>query len=350
LVPFFGFKLILVVLLNMEFSKRFIRYQWIILICLYLVISAGSFVRITGSGMGCPDWPKCFGQWIPPTAEEQLPSNYLSIFQEKRAKKADKFCKFLTAFGMEETANKIKADPTLFQEESFNAARTYTEYINRFLGFLAGNLMLISFIWCIFYYRSKWLLGLSFLNLFLIGLEGWFGSIVVATNLVPWTITVHLFLALVILLIQTYLIYRISRKHGSKIDVNKTIYIIWWIIFGITFYQMFLGTQVREYIDTLTKQGIGRASWSDYFGMSFFVHRSFSWLVLILLAYVGWKNEKSDKLSIIRWALGILSVELLAGVCLAYFDLPGLVQTAHLLFATVLLGILGMGIYRFKKI
>ncbi|MEY4126286.1 MAG: hypothetical protein RL737_475 [Bacteroidota bacterium] len=334
----------------MEFSRRFLRYQWVALISLFLVICAGSFVRITGSGMGCPDWPKCFGQWIPPTAEEQLPSNYLAIFQEKRAKKAVKFCKFLTSIGMKETAEKIKNDPTLLKEEPFNAARTYTEYINRLLGFLAGNIMLIGFIWSLIYYRSFWLIGLSFLNLILMGIEAWFGSIVVATNLVPWTITVHMFLALVILLIQLHLIYRISPRHNKTLQVQPVVYYVWWSIFAITFYQMFLGTQVREYIDELTKQGLGRDAWSDKFGMEFFIHRSFSWLVLILLAYVGWKNEKSGKLSIIRWALGILSVELLAGVCLAYFDLPGLVQTAHLLFATVLLGILGMGIYRFKKI
>ncbi|MFM1893259.1 MAG: hypothetical protein RIQ90_425, partial [Bacteroidota bacterium] len=122
----------------MEFSRRYIRFQWLTLIGLFLVICAGSFVRITGSGMGCPDWPKCFGKWIPPTAEEQLPSNYLSIFQEKRAKKAVKFCAFLRKLGMEETAKKIENDPTLLREEPFNAARTYTEYINRLLGFLAG--------------------------------------------------------------------------------------------------------------------------------------------------------------------------------------------------------------------
>jgi cytochrome c oxidase assembly protein subunit 15 len=333
----------------MEYSRRFLRFQWITLIGLFLVICAGSFVRITGSGMGCPDWPKCFGQWIPPTAEEQLPSNYLSIFQEKRAKKAVKFCKFLTAIGMEETADKIKADPTLLKEESFNAARTYTEYINRLLGFLAGNLMLAGFFWSLLFYRKRWLLTLSAINLVLIAVEAWFGSIVVATNLVPWTITVHLFLALVILLIQIYLIYRISPKHGTKILVNPLTFYIWWAVFAITFYQMFLGTQVREYIDALTKQGLGRDAWSDYLGIEFLIHRSFSWLVLILLVYLGWKNEKESKLRIIRWAFVILSIELFAGVLLAYFDLPGLVQTAHLVFATILLGILGMGAYRFKK-
>jgi cytochrome c oxidase assembly protein subunit 15 len=331
------------------YTHRFLRFQWVTLIGLFLVICAGSFVRITGSGMGCPDWPKCFGQWIPPTAEEQLPANYLSIFQEKRAKKAVKFCKFLTSIGMKETAEKIKADPTLLKEEPFNAARTYTEYINRLLGFLAGNLMLAGFFWSLLFYRKRWLLTLSAINLVLIAVEAWFGSIVVATNLVPWTITVHLFLALLILLIQMYLIYRISPKHGTKILVNPLTFYIWWAVFAITFYQMFLGTQVREYIDALTKQGFGRDAWSDYLGIEFLIHRSFSWLVLILLVYLGWKNEKESKLRIIRWAFVILSIELFAGVLLAYFDLPGLVQTAHLVFATILLGILGMGVYRFKK-
>ncbi len=333
----------------MEFSRAFIRFNWLALVLIYLVVVAGSFVRITGSGMGCPDWPKCFGQWVPPTSEKVLPENYKELYGEKRAKKIEKFSRFLSSIGLKETSDKILNDPNLRIEEDFNARRTWTEYINRLFGFLAGNAMLLAFFWILWKYRKRQLVLISGINLILMGIQAWFGSIVVASNLVPWTITVHMLLALVIIGLQLLLIRKISVSQRKNLVFNTQLRWLILLVFGITFYQMFLGTQVREYIDELTKLGYGRESWTEKLGMAFYIHRSFSWLVLLMLAFIAWKNEKLSRYMIIRSAFIILLLELTSGVLLAYANMPGLVQTSHLVFATVLFGILTMLVFRLQR-
>ena len=184
----------------MQVSRWYLRFNWFSLVLLYLVIIAGSVVRTSGSGMGCPDWPRCFGKWVPPTSKEQLPNGIQEELLEKRVQKAERFAGMLKKLGFQESATKILNDPYLEKEEDFNVSQTWTEYINRLVGFLAGNIVLILFFWTFLRYRKqRKLLLLSFLNLVFISFEGWFGSIVVASNLLPWTITIHLFFALVIL-------------------------------------------------------------------------------------------------------------------------------------------------------
>ena len=326
----------------MIFSKRFIRFNWVVLILIYLVVIAGSFVRITGSGMGCPDWPKCFGQWIPPTTVDVLPSDYREAYLEKRSKKVDKFTKILSAIGLEETAVLLKNDHSVYKEEPFNATKTWIEYVNRLFGFLAGNAMLLVFFWLVLVYRKSKLLWISGINLILMGFQAWFGSIVVATNLVPWTITVHMFMALLIIGIQIYFIAAATNRQNilRRFELPKWMLVMLWFIFIITFYQMFLGTQVRESIDVLIKKGVGQAEWTEGVGLPFYIHRSFSWLVLILLCVVFWLNEKGKQFGAIRLSFFVLAMELFSGVLLAHIDMPGLVRTAHLLFASIMFGAL----------
>lgn len=321
----------------MAYSKRYFYFQWIILVSIYLVIVAGSFVRISGSGMGCPDWPKCFNQWIPPTDSTVLPNNYKEIYLEKRLQKIDRFTEKLEKYGFAETAHNVKNDPNLKMEEAFNAQKTWTEYVNRLLGFLCGNLVLISFIWTWIYYRKSVLLYFAFVNVILMGLQGWFGSIVVASNLVPWTITVHMLLALLIVMIQIFLIHRSSPKI-KNVNLSKWKIGMVWAIFLITFYQMFLGTQVREIVDELVREGVPQSQWIEEAGLPFLIHRSFSWLVLVLISILAYSNFRSEKNNLINFMFVVLAIELFSGILLAYVEMPGLVRTAHLLFSTVLFG------------
>lgn len=328
------------------YKKWFIRVNWITLVFIFLVTVAGSFVRITGSGMGCPDWPKCFGQYVPPADASGLPADYKEIYATKRAKKVVKFAKILKAVGFEKEANRILNDKSLLLEQDFSASKAWTEYINRLFGVMAGNGILIVFIWVLLRYRKRKLVVLSTVNLVVLIFQAWFGSIVVATNLVPWTITVHLLLALVIIVLELMILLEISPSQRRKIRLPATMRWIIAISFLITFVQMFLGTQVREYIDELTQQGFGRESWTEKLGLTFYIHRSFSWLVLAMLVLLFWLNYKGPKERIVYTAFIVLAVELLSGVLLAYADMPGLVQTSHLIFATILFGVLFMATMR----
>ena len=301
--------------------------------------------------MGCPDWPKCFGKWVPPTSEQQLPDNYREIYGEKRVKKVEKFARFLSSVGMKETAEKIKNDPATYEELPFNAGQTWTEYVNRLVGFLAGNAVFILFLWAwIRYRKDRKLLIIATLNLFLLVVNAWFGSIVVATNLVPWVITVHLFLALALIGTQLMMIRRVSPIQQQQLTLSPALRRLILVVFLITAYQMFLGTQVREYIDELTKQGLGREAWSDRFGLEFLIHRSFSWAVLVLMVIMFWINRKQQNHKSIYWAFGLLVLELISGIALAYADMPGMVQVSHLVFATILFGLLLMQLLRLRPL
>ena len=199
--------------------------------------------------MGCPDWPKCFDQIIPPTSADQLPDNYKEKFVEGRKEKVQKFAGVLESIGFTEKAEQLRNDPNLWHEEDFNAARTWTEYGNRLVGFVAGNLVLILFIWTLIKYRNhKLLVLLTFLNLILMGFEGWLGSIVVATNLVPWTITLHMFFALIIIGMQFKIIH-LAQENPVESEESQLFNWLCYFALFLTFIQIILGAQVRQEID-----------------------------------------------------------------------------------------------------
>lgn len=328
-------------------ENRFIKLNFITIVVTLLVILAGGIVRSTGSGMGCPDWPKCFDQYIPPTDVSQLPANYKAKYVAERLAKNERFAKYLESMGKAELANKIRHDQSITIPEEFNAAKTWTEYVNRLAGATLGIFLLIT-AGSAFTYRktAKRILILSILNIFVVGYQGWLGSIVVSTNLTQWVVTVHMLLALIILAISIYTYNYAKQLHTER---SVIMYRIAWLkgflafTIVVSIIQIVLGTEVRESIDSIAKslQFTARNTWISKLGNVFSYHRDLAILVAIC-NFVVYKmvidrfSGKAMPLMTANYIVLVLIVQIATGFLLSYFALPPYAQAIHILFSTLL--------------
>src|ERR1700748_3451598 len=158
---------------NNTSKNRFRKINLLSIALLFVLILAGGVVRSTGSGMGCPDWPKCFGGYIPPTSASDLPSDYKDKYVAGRLAKNQRFAKTLDVFGYADLARRIREDRSILIPEEFNAAKTWTEYINRLIGVASGFFLIAVTIYSFSYWSlNKAIPLLSFFNLILIGFQG----------------------------------------------------------------------------------------------------------------------------------------------------------------------------------
>lgn len=278
------------------------------------LILIGSLVRMTGSGMGCPDWPMCFGQIIPPTDVSQLPDNYRTEFA---------------------VAGKEIAE--------FDAFKTWVEYLNRLFGVLVGLLGIITLIMG-FRVREhdRGLMWLSLGGLLLIILAGGIGAYVVKTDLSEGMITVHMVVALGVL---TCYLWAYSRSKQAEVDSywisapdHKSLY-IGGVVLVLIVSQIVLGTQVREQVDLLLKSGAERNGWIVSLTGAYSIHKYSHYLVtggLIWWFSRIWpkagKTVKTGMMVVIACTLA----EVLMGLGMHHFEVPAVLQPLHLLFASLL--------------
>jgi heme a synthase len=301
-------------------NRVFRRLTLVTVAVLYLLIVAGGIVRSTGAGMGCPDWPTCFGSWVPPTEVSQLPLNYKEIYGAK-----------------------------LKGEVEFNVVKTWIEYVNRLLGVFTGLLIFASLIASVSFLRiDKPIFYLSLAAFLLVGFQGWLGAKVVSSELLPVMVTLHMLLAIVIVFI---LLYVLARSYAgtlhlnppkNKARVNRLLLVVLVLSVG----QVLLGTQVREAMDiVIAELGYNaRSEWIESLGLTYYIHRSFSILVLasnvLLFTWIRkYSPEQGILVKLALATLGIVGLEILTGVTLAYLGMPPLAQPVHLVLAIAMLGI-----------
>ncbi len=331
----------------------FLKGCQVSLISLLLLILAGGIVRSSGSGMGCPDWPKCFNRFIPPTSEEELPKGYHEVFLKKRLKKNMHLASILEGFGFKNLASQIKADPDIYKIESFNAFNTWTEYINRLIGMLTGLSFLSIFILSFFIPKGMSLVWIAGINLVLIFFEAYLGSIVVSTHLLPGIISVHMLLALFILFLLI-LLYRngLNLQQASKKEVNllsppiksraiNYFYVGFGLTIALSLIQILMGTGIRESIDAYQGKISSEADLIGVAGTNFILHRGMSLVIFgvhFLLGVLIWKNGSSNSplRKQILICLSILIFQILLGVSLEMGALPPASQALHVFMAVSL--------------
>ena len=300
---------------------RYRRMALITLAAVFFLILVGATVRASGAGMGCPDWPTCFGKWIPPTSEADLPHNYQEIYADLG-----------------------------YAEERFNVVKTWTEYVNRLVGVSIGFLIFLTAILSWPLRRYDRLITISSIAAFLmVGFQGWLGAKVVSSNLMPGMITIHMLMALAIV---GTLIYGLARARRGIVEAQSVAglgprFEKWlYAVLAMTVLQVALGTQVREMTDFIREaQGEAlRDTWIEFMPWFFYVHRSFSavvllanlWLVRLLLTSVGWRHPLT-RLTVAMVA--VVGIGVLSGATLGHLGMPALVQPTHLLAASLIFGL-----------
>jgi cytochrome c oxidase assembly protein subunit 15 len=330
-------------------DRRFRTAARVTLVLVYIVIIAGSVVRSTGAGMGCPDWPKCFGHYIPPTHVSELQ------YEQGRAFKAGHFIihdnalwkakRDLVATGAIDMSDWEKY--TKHDYAVFNAAHTWTEYGNRLSGVLLGisSIVLVAMAWR----RRSWdraSLIASVTALLTISFEGWLGALVVESNLAPVKITIHMALALVIVALVVWIVDRARDRSIALPALSRGTIAILLLCIVLTAVQTVLGTQVREQIDTVAR-AMGeatRGTWIAELGGQYLFHRSFAWVLLATNALLVMRMLREaqgfarTQRRVAALALLVLAAAV-SGIILQELDMPAPAQPLHLMLAALTLGV-----------
>lgn len=282
----------------------------------FFLIAVGGFVRAAGAGLGCPDWPRCFGRWIPPTDAGQLPSHI---------------------------------DPALF-----NFTLAWIEYVNRLVGVTIGFLILAVGIAAWRQYRQRAnILWPAIGCVLLVAFQGWFGGQVVAYELDPRFVTVHLLVALVIGGLLLHLVVASFDVEGSSalprpMPDHHRVWSVGVAALIVLLVQTVVGALLRGHIELLFDEDpdLARGQAVDQLGAIDEIHKSIAVLLVLLCGLLyALASARFPDARLRRWAqapIWIAVIQALAGIGLASRALPPQLQLLHLVGGSLLFGCLTM--------
>ena len=191
-------------------AKRHSLTVWVLFLTFDLVVF-GAFTRLTDSGLGCPDWPGCYGQTSPWGAQQA-----------------------------------IRAAEAALPSGAVTWSKAWIEMIHRYFATAVGALVL--FLAFASSWRSKASgpgterlgMGLAWFTLAWILLQGAFGALTVTMKLFPLIVTLHLMGGLVLLALLAWQVgtLRFALGLSQPVEIERSWRrALWWLL-------LLLGAQV----------------------------------------------------------------------------------------------------------
>jgi cytochrome c oxidase assembly protein subunit 15 len=309
-------------------KDKYRKLVWVTAFLTFDLIMFGAFTRLTDSGLGCPDWPGCFGHANPlqahahiSAAEAALPSGPVTVM------------------------------------------KAWIEMIHRYLAMGVGVLIIAIMViaWRMWVKSARtekkfapWFPSVLFV---FVCIQGAFGAWTVTLKLQPVIVTIHLLLGLVLLAMLTWMGARQSEHAPiasaaaglrtpailAMVLLTLQIALGGWVstnyaVLACTDFPLCQG-QVVPHMDfangfTLWRH-LGMTADGDYLPFEaltaiHWTHRSFAFVVF---AFVGWLAHKALRMDGLRktarWILIILAAQLLTGLATIFLNWPLPLAVAH---------------------
>lgn len=287
-------------------------------VSVYVLIFVGGLVRVSGAGLGCPDWPLCYGRWIPPVHLGQLPADV--------------------------------------NPEHFNFTLAWIEYLNRAIGAAVGVPILLTLALALWTARrqhsSRPLAWLMLAVVALVGFQAWLGGKVVSMKLAPWIVSVHLVVALIIVVLLILVTHRAyanlasrPRQTPTAVDGARRFF---GVVCAIAMVQFLAGASFRGTLEGLVGEFplLGDAAILSQSGWIKHIHAVLG-SVVALLTCVGavlFRKPLRNHSSIARVMTLLLAIialtQVTLGALMGTIGLIPLLRVFHLWGATIAVGLL----------
>ncbi|MDB5770959.1 MAG: heme a synthase [Burkholderiales bacterium] len=309
-------------------KNKYRKLVWVTLFLTFDLIMFGAFTRLTDSGLGCPDWPGCFGHANPLQAHE-----FISAAQS--------------------------AQPT----GPVTVMKAWIEMIHRYLAMGVGVLIIAIMViaWRMWSKSARkdtrfapWFPTVLFV---FVCVQGAFGAWTVTLKLQPVIVTIHLMLGMVLLAMLTWMGARQS-EHAPVAPTAAALRGPAIVAMVLLTLQIALGGWVSTNYAVLACEDFplchgqlvpqmdfanGFTLWRDL-GMTasgdylpfhaltaiHWTHRTFAFVVFAFVGWLAYKAYRIDGLrKTARWLLIILAAQLLTGLTTIVLDWPLALAVAH---------------------